>query len=136
MTIDLLGFYICLALSICFACIALVFALLKEKGARIHYFSPTHDEKLPEKCHALLLGGGYPELYAEKLSGNKKMRMAIKEAIENGALSVERWNSYLKLKKEARLAMLKEKRKLKALEKKQERKKQSKPRSKNMEEYE
>jgi len=35
MTIDLLGFYICLALSICFACITLVFALLKEKGAML-----------------------------------------------------------------------------------------------------
>ncbi len=30
--------------------------MLKENGAEITYFSPLHDEKLPEGCHALLLG--------------------------------------------------------------------------------
>ena len=27
-------------------------------------FSPLHDRNLPENIHGLLLGGGYPELYA------------------------------------------------------------------------
>ena len=36
--------------------------MLKEYGAEIKYFSPLHDEKLPVLCHALLIGGGYPEL--------------------------------------------------------------------------
>lgn len=66
---------------------------------------------------------------------NKEPGCAVKEAIKNGTLPLERWNSYLKLKKEARIAMLKEKRKLKALEKMQDRKRQSKPRSKTIEEY-
>lgn len=58
--------------------------LLEENGAEIKYFSPLRDEKLPDGCHALLFGGGYPELYAKELSGNCKMRAAVKNAVESG----------------------------------------------------
>lgn len=58
--------------------------LLEEYGAKIRYFSPLRDEKLPEGCHALLLGGGYPELYAKELSGNQKARMAVRNAVDSG----------------------------------------------------
>ena len=57
--------------------------LLEEYGAKITYFSPLRDEKLPEGCHALLIGGGYPELYADQLSANTRMRGAVKKAAEN-----------------------------------------------------
>ena len=57
--------------------------MLEEMGADIKYFSPIHDEKLSEGCHALLFGGGYPELYAEKLSANFMMRASVKKAVEN-----------------------------------------------------
>lgn len=58
--------------------------LLMENGAEIRYFSPLRDRKLPEPCHALLLGGGYPELYAKELSGNVGLRRAVREAFESG----------------------------------------------------
>lgn len=58
--------------------------MLQENGAEIVYFSPLHDIKLPERCNALLIGGGYPELYADELSGNVPMRHAIKQAIDRG----------------------------------------------------
>ncbi len=58
--------------------------LLQKYGARIAYFSPLHDEKLPDQCHGLLIGGGYPELYAQKLSQNSAMRSAVRRAAENG----------------------------------------------------
>lgn len=58
--------------------------LLQEYGAQIIYFSPLHDGKLPDKCHGLLIGGGYPELYAWQLSQNSAMRSAVKEAVKNG----------------------------------------------------
>lgn len=57
--------------------------LLEEYGANIIYFSPLRDEKLPERCHALLFGGGYPELYAKQLSANTKMRETVKNMAEN-----------------------------------------------------
>ena len=59
-------------------------SMLQEKGARITYFSPLHDTKLPEYCDALLIGGGYPELYADELSRNVSMRDAMKLAIGKG----------------------------------------------------
>lgn len=58
--------------------------LLEEYGAEIRYFSPLHDDRLPDHCGALLLGGGYPELYAGKLSENRKMRLAVREAVKGG----------------------------------------------------
>ena len=40
--------------------------LLEEIGEVI-YFSPIHDKKLPENIDFLYLGGGYPEVFKEKL---------------------------------------------------------------------
>ena len=58
--------------------------MLQENGAKITYFSPLHDTKLPDCCDALLIGGGYPELYAGELSRNVNMCNAIKQAIDTG----------------------------------------------------
>ncbi len=58
--------------------------MLKDFGAQIKYFSPLYDKGLPDGCDALLLGGGYPELYADKLSGNLSMRGAVKKAFDSG----------------------------------------------------
>ena len=58
--------------------------LLKEYGADIAYFSPLHDKELPEGSSGLLLGGGYPELYAKELEENTAMRKEIKAAVEIG----------------------------------------------------
>ena len=43
-------------------------------------FSPLRDAALPEQIHAILLGGGYPELYAKELSANEPMLAAIRNA--------------------------------------------------------
>jgi cobyrinic acid a,c-diamide synthase len=47
--------------------------LLRESGAEIVPFSPISDEMLPPDLDGLYLGGGYPELYAEQLSGNRQL---------------------------------------------------------------
>jgi cobyrinic acid a,c-diamide synthase len=47
--------------------------LLRAHGAEIVRFSPTNDSRLPDGLDALYLGGGYPELHAEKLSSNRRM---------------------------------------------------------------
>ena len=51
--------------------------LLGECGAEIVYFSPLRDHVLPE-ADGLILGGGYPELYARQLSENEEMKAQIR----------------------------------------------------------
>lgn len=57
---------------------------LRRLGCEIAYFSPLHGESLPEGADALVLNGGYPELYADRLEQNLPMRRAVKKAVENG----------------------------------------------------
>lgn len=58
--------------------------LLRECGARIVEFSPLHDQSIPGEADGLLLYGGYPELYAEQLSGNTAMLEEIRRKIAGG----------------------------------------------------
>lgn len=58
--------------------------LLRRFGAELLYFSPLHDKGLPSKLDGMILCGGYPELYAEKLSENYTMHKAIREVIAQG----------------------------------------------------
>ena len=58
--------------------------LLQEYGAKLKFFSPIHDEGLPEGSCGILLGGGYPELHGAELSSNRNMLSSIKEAMESG----------------------------------------------------
>ncbi len=46
--------------------------LLEWAGARIRFFSPLRGETIPEDASAVILGGGYPEVHAEILSGNRR----------------------------------------------------------------
>ena len=58
--------------------------LLERMGAELIPFSPLRDDKLPENISGILLYGGYPELYAEKLSANQSMRADIKQKLKEG----------------------------------------------------
>ena len=53
--------------------------ILKKLGARIEFFSPIHDTSLPE-CDAVILGGGFPELFVDCLASNISMLNSIKKA--------------------------------------------------------
>ncbi len=52
--------------------------LLRKAGARISYFSPLSDHEIPEGADALYIGGGYPEVHARELSGNRSMLESIR----------------------------------------------------------
>lgn len=56
--------------------------MLKTFGAEIIEFSPLHDDELPEDICGIILGGGYPELYADQLEKNLSMKDSIKKAIK------------------------------------------------------
>ena len=73
--------------------------LLEKCGAKLQYFSPLHDTSLPKDCDALLLGGGYPELYAKELSENLSMRNSIKTAFKTGLPTVAECGGFMYLHK-------------------------------------
>jgi cobyrinic acid a,c-diamide synthase len=58
--------------------------LLTESGVEVCYFSPLRDSSLPERIDGIYLGGGYPEVYAERLAANQAMRGQIRQAAEAG----------------------------------------------------
>lgn len=58
--------------------------LLARSGAELVPFSPLVDEGLPADLSGLLLGGGFPEMFAAELSENQVLRRAIAEAIKSG----------------------------------------------------
>ncbi len=71
--------------------------LLQRLGAELVSFSPLRDSKLPEQLHGILLGGGYPELYARELSENSGMKVSIKAAIEDGMPSLAECGGFMYL---------------------------------------
>ena len=71
--------------------------MLEKCGAQLLYFSPLHDTCLPEDCDAMLLGGGYPELYAKELSKNVSMLNAIKKAFRAGMPMVAECGGFMYL---------------------------------------
>lgn len=58
--------------------------LLEDLGVRIVYFSPMHDNEIPEGVSGILIGGGYPELHLKVLSDNESMKRSVRYAIESG----------------------------------------------------
>lgn len=59
-------------------------SILEKLGAKIVPFSPLHDRELPGNLSGILLYGGYPELFAEKLSENKTLREQVRNALAGG----------------------------------------------------
>ncbi|MDO4264621.1 MAG: cobyrinate a,c-diamide synthase [Deinococcus sp.] len=57
---------------------------LRLAGAELVPFSPLRDTALPAGVGGLLLGGGYPELYAAPLSANAPMRRAVRDFAASG----------------------------------------------------
>jgi cobyrinic acid a,c-diamide synthase len=59
--------------------------LLTAAGAEVVTFDPLRDEELPEGTAGLVVGGGFPEVYAAELSANEPLRKAVAELALSGA---------------------------------------------------
>ncbi|GAT68679.1 cobyrinic acid a,c-diamide synthase [Planomonospora sphaerica] len=51
--------------------------LLAAAGAELAVFDPLTDEDLPEGSRGVVIGGGFPEVYADELSANEPLRRRI-----------------------------------------------------------
>lgn len=60
------------------------FELLRGAGAKLHFFSPLAGESFPQDADGLYLGGGYPELFAEKISENGAFMASLQRAALRG----------------------------------------------------
>jgi len=56
-------------------------AVLEQLGANIVYFSPLEDKELPA-ADGIILGGGFPEVFAQRLENNIEFRKSLKKAAE------------------------------------------------------
>ncbi|MEU4497260.1 cobyrinate a,c-diamide synthase [Streptomyces sp. NPDC023998] len=59
--------------------------LLTASGADVVPFDPLRDEQLPDGTSGLVIGGGFPEMYAAELSANEPLRKAVAEFAHTGA---------------------------------------------------
>jgi cobyrinic acid a,c-diamide synthase len=57
---------------------------LRRSGFELVEFSPLQDSKLPPSLEGLIIGGGFPEVFADELSQNQALRSGIHSAIEDG----------------------------------------------------
>ncbi|MCK1796515.1 cobyrinate a,c-diamide synthase [Streptomyces sp. XM4193] len=51
--------------------------LLHAAGAQVVTFDPLHEERLPEGADALVIGGGFPEVYADELAANEPLAREV-----------------------------------------------------------
>ena len=57
---------------------------LRKHGVSLVFFSPIKDRSIPNNVDGLLIGGGFPEILAQRLEINNSMKKSIHKSIVNG----------------------------------------------------
>ena len=73
--------------------------VLEELGATLVPFRPLHDEALPA-VDGVLIGGGFPEMFAAQLAANAVMRQSIRQAAAAGMPIYAECGGYMYLMEE------------------------------------
>lgn len=74
-------------------------AMMESYGAELVEFSPLEDACVPES-DAILIGGGFPEMFAEDLAKNEKMKSSIYELADQGMPVYAECGGYMYLMEE------------------------------------
>jgi cobyrinic acid a,c-diamide synthase len=61
---------------------------LKRSGAQLVFFSPVREQKLPDRVSGIVLGGGFPEVLADRLENNRSMLRSIRKAVVEEGMPV------------------------------------------------
>ena len=59
---------------------------LEAAGATVVPFDPCVDRCLPDRCEGLVIGGGFPEVYAETLAANRALMDDVQRAARHGLM--------------------------------------------------
>lgn len=62
--------------------------LLEAAGCRVHIVDPARDQELPSDTSAIYIGGGFPEVHAQALSRNVRLRSEVRQATSAGMPTV------------------------------------------------
>ena len=57
---------------------------LRKNGVSLVFFSPIKDRSIPNNVNGLLIGGGFPEILAQRLEINNSMKKSIHKSMVNG----------------------------------------------------
>jgi len=69
----------------------------RSAGAALSFFSPLADEAPAKDADAVFLPGGYPELHAGRLAGNRVYRQGLRDAAQRGATIYGECGGYMVL---------------------------------------
>lgn len=69
-------------------------------GFKLVQFSPLHDTELPRDLHALIIGGGFPELHLERLNQNQRFMEALRNFASTGKTIYAECGGYMYLGQE------------------------------------
>ena len=62
--------------------------LLTAAGCEVVGFDPLHDTELPSGTRGVYLGGGFPEVYADRLTANRGLLSELRDAVRDGVPTV------------------------------------------------
>lgn len=74
-------------------------AHLQRLGVRLCFFSPLESTHLPPDIDGLIIGGGFPEMFAERLEANESLRTEILRAARQGLPIYAECGGYMYLMK-------------------------------------
>lgn len=60
---------------------------LAAAGAELIPFDPLHDEHLPAGVTGLVIGGGFPEVYVQRLAENRSLLAEVRSAVTGGLIT-------------------------------------------------
>lgn len=74
-----------------------ILASWRDAGSELSFFAPLCDETPSADCDAIYLPGGYPELFAGRLAGNRGFRDGLRAAAARGAAIYGECGGYMAL---------------------------------------